>query len=80
MELLYCPIVDEIELKLALVIEISEQFAQVGVVWCLIEAQITAVGHVCRHFFRITKAKRVDRCLDFAIFDLLILVFFIPCA
>ena len=78
-ELLHCPIVDEIELKLALVVEVFEESPQVNIVGLLVEAQVPAVCHIGRHLFRIPEAKRIDRCLDFALFDLLVLVLFIPC-
>ena len=63
---------------MALVVQVSEEPAQVGVVRRLVEAQVSAVRHVSRHFFRIPEAERVNGCLDFAFFDLLVFVFFIP--
>ena len=76
-ELLDGPIEDEIELELALVVQLAEQAAQIGVVGRLIETQIATVRHVCGHLLWVAKAQCVNRCVDLALLDLLVLIFFV---
>ena len=76
-ELLHGPVVNEIELKLALIVQITEQAAQVCVIRSLIEPQIATVSHVRCHLLRIAQAQSVNRRVDLALFDLLVLVFLI---
>ena len=74
MELLNCPIIDEVKLKLAFVVEVAEQSSQVGIVWSLLEAQIAAISHVSRHLFWVAEAKSINWGIYFALLNLLILI------
>ena len=76
-ELLDGPIEDEIELELALVVQLAEQAAQIGVVWRLVETQIATVRHVCGHLLWVPEAKCVNWCVDLALLDLLVLILFV---
>ena len=60
-----------------LLVKLAEQTAKVGVVRRLFKGQVAAVVHVFLHFFRIAQAKRLDGAADFAVFDLVVFVFFV---
>ena len=65
-------------LELAFVVEFTEQASEVSIVWSLVKIQIATVCHVRCYLFWIAQAQGVDRCVDLALLDLLVLVIFVP--
>lgn len=65
-------------LETTLIVQLFEKSSEISIVRSFIEAQVSAVTHICGNFLGVAETQLLNRCVYFTLFDLLILVVFIP--